>query len=113
MEVWTDAERARQRRNLIELEEYAYIKSALEKGWVTDSSGRDADIVKIRSDSKGMIRISLNQDFAVSADRAKLAGALVQGLSASYAPIYYQAVGILPIRMHPIDSATTGTTPTS
>lgn len=48
-------------------------------------------------------RISLNPEFTVDADRAKLAGELVQGLSASYAPIYYQAIGILPIQNHTDD----------
>lgn len=98
LEVWTETERARQRRDLIELDEYSYIKDAFLKGWVTDSTGKAGEIVKIHSDPAGMIRISLSHEFSASADRAKLAGELVQGLSASYAPLYYQAIGILPQR---------------
>lgn len=99
MEVWTETERARQRRELIQLDEYKYVKDAFEHGWVTETAaeGKGSEIVKIRSDEAGVIRISLNPDFTVNADRAKLASELVQGLSASYAPIFYQAIGVLPV----------------
>lgn len=96
MQVWAESEKARCRKELIEQEEYEYVRRAFAKGWITETDGIGAEIVKIRSDSEGVIRISLNPEFTADADRAKLTGELVQGLSASYAPIYYQAVGILP-----------------
>ena len=98
MEVWTESERARLRKELIEQDEYEYVREAFAKGWITETAGKGPEIVKIRSDHEGIIRISLNPEFTIGADRAKLAGELVQGLSASYAPIYYQAVGVLPVR---------------
>lgn len=103
LEVWSEVERAKQRRDLLELEEYRYVKETFEHGWITDANGNSEEIIKIQSASDGTIRISLSRDFSENNERAQLACALVQGLSASYAPIYYQAIGVLPCKGQKIE----------
>lgn len=63
MEVWTESERARFRKDLIEQEEYEFVRKAFEKGWVTETSGKGPEIARIRSDSDGVIRISWRRRF--------------------------------------------------
>lgn len=100
MEIWAEMERARQRRELLRLEDYKYITEVFQRGWVTEIGDSRCGLARINADSEGVIHIVVDPELAASADKSKLAGEVIAGLSSSFATIYYQGIGVLPQHPH-------------